>query len=561
MHKYLFLICFFVLGVFESSAQCWIDSLNMQKLYQYDDPSQPAVSGVAYNDVWGYVDPSGREYGIVGAADSILIFDVTDPLNIVKVGAEPGDGACIWRDMKTYGQYLYAGTECGEGLLVFDLSTLPVSFSRINQITSDFTGSHNIYIEVDSARLYVVGANGTSGANEGIIIYDLSSPVNPVMIKKISLDTLPGEIPSDNYYIHDIYVKHDTAYCSHGYLGYAIWDLSDVNNISRISNILPLESADIRSYVHSSWNAFNDSIAYVATEIGNRRMYIVDQGDPTNISLDTTWKAPLLQCAGPTNNVPHNPYVAADGFLYISYYQDGVNMLDISDPRKPIRIGMYDLDQTNTTYSGTTSNWGVYPFLPSGTIIATDTRFGFFALQYNPPSVPIVLSDFNVKPGKKNDEAEIEWAVASAVQVVDFELQRSKDGIRFETITTIAYDEYFADYEFIDSDLKAGKYYYRLKINDFDRSFEYSALKSIQIQNDISFSIYPTISDNEIQIVLSKDENWTGQIFSTNGMLIQDFSFKGNNHIIDVNAFVSGMYILKVQSDNVQFHSNFQVIK
>jgi choice-of-anchor B domain-containing protein len=154
-----FVLFFLLLSSFgvSLSAQCIEDSLNMELKFRYDDPTQPGI----YNDVWGYVDQDNREYAIIGASDSILIFDITDTDNVVKVGAEHGDGTCTWRDMKTWRNTLYAGSECGDGLLIFDLSNLPTSFSRINKIDTEFTTSHNIYIDsTNSARLYAVGTNG-----------------------------------------------------------------------------------------------------------------------------------------------------------------------------------------------------------------------------------------------------------------------------------------------------------------------------------------------------------------------------------------------------------------
>lgn len=549
--------CSLVLAILLFSAtvsfgQCPPDSLNMSKLYQYDASTQSSASGVFYSDVWGYVDPQGREYGIIGSADSIIIFNVTNPDSIYKVEARPGTNAEIWRDMKTYDEYLYAVCDgCSEGLRIFDLSHLPDSFPQVNQITNDFGNAHNIYIETDSARLYVVGS---AGAPEGMLIYDLSvMPDNPSLLKKLRLDTIQGEPAGVNYYIHDIFVKGDTAYCSHGNAGYILWDTSNPDSIYRVSTPLPLESTDLRSYVHSSWNSADDNYAYVATEIGNRQIYIVDQSDKSNPVLDTTWREPLLECSGFTNNIPHNPYVVGNT-LYISYYQDGVNILDISEPRLPIRTGYYDLDPTNNSYSGTTSNWGVYPFLPSGTIIASDTKFGFFALEYTPPIVPLELISFKARTIRNSNNALLDWQVADAINVSHFELESSNNGIDFREIAVLIYEPNKSTYEFIDKSVKSENQYYRLKIIDVDRQFEYSDIRQLNFKNNIAVNLYPTVTSDFVTIGSSSKESFSVQVFDTSGQLMLNQLLLNGNQL-DLGNLFPGMYTVIIKVEETLFQT------
>ena len=529
------------LGTF-INAQCITDSLNMELKFRYDDPNQPGI----YNDVWGYVDQNNREYAILGASDSILIFDITDTDNVVKVGAEHGDGSCSWRDMKTWRNTLYAGSECGDGLLIFDLSNLPTSFSRVNKITSEFTSSHNIYIDsTNSARLYAVGANG--GHGEGMVIYDLEADeTNPPLLKRLRLDTLPGEAQSGpSYYIHDIFVKNDTAYCSHGNTGYAIWDVSDVENINRVSDFLPLPNVDQASYSHSSWNTDDDAYAYVATEIGNRQMYIIDQSDKTSIALDTTWKEPLLEaCGGPSNNVPHNPYVY-NGLLYISYYQDGINVLDISDKRKPFRIGFYDTTPNNSAYNGTTANWGVYPFFPSGTVIGSDTDNGLYVLEFAAPILPLQLIDFTIQYDRSDNSSRLKWEIANGFNVREFEIQKQIDG-EFETIASVPFTDQDFFYEFEDRFLNEGHNIYRLKILDLDDSFEYSDIEQIYIEGERKISLYPSISYGTFTVDIPSDQsNYT--VFDMSGKQVLSGSLKAGKQLLNIELN-PGQYLFKVES-------------
>lgn len=536
-------------------SQCIEDSLNMELKFRYDDASQPGI----YNDVWGYVDQDGREYAIIGASDSILIFDITDVDNVVKVGGLHGDGSCSWRDMKTWRNTLYAGSECGDGLLIFDLSDLPNSFTRVNKITSEFTRSHNIYIDsTNSARLYAVGTNG--GTNEGMVIYDLEADeTDPPVLKRLRLDTLPGEASGGpSYYIHDIFVKNDTAYCSHGETGYAIWDIADVENINRVSEFLVLPMPDQESYVHSSWNVDDDSYAYVATEIGNRQMYIIEQSDKTSISLDTTWKEPLLEpCEGDDDNVPHNPYVH-NGLLYISYYQDGINILDISTRREPFRLAFYDTSPNNTIYSGTTANWGVYPFFPSGTIIGSDTNNGLYVLEYTPPIVPLQLLNFEIKYDLISKQSVIDWEIANALNVKEFIVEK-KVGNDFREIAAVDFTDKDLFYQYKDRFVHDGHNIYRLKIVDLDGSFEYSEIKQVFIESTQKLSIYPSLNTGQFTVEVShKDTSY--EIYDMQGRLIQAGRLNAEKQEITLET-IPGQYVMKVTSKEGISNARFTIIK
>jgi hypothetical protein len=78
--------------------------------------------------------------------------------------------------------------------------------------------------------------------------------------------------------------------------------------------------------------------------------------------------------------IPHNLYIKGDQ-LYVSQYEDGLLVYDISDRLHPRLIAHYDTRPENTTYDGFFGNWGNYPWFPSGNIIASDMQNGLFVLR------------------------------------------------------------------------------------------------------------------------------------------------------------------------------------
>ena len=150
------------------------------------------------SDIWGFLDESTQiEYAIIGLISGTSIIDVsTDPANPTEVSFVPGPSS-IWRDIKTYSHYAYVVNEAGQGLQIIDLSQ-PGSAFEVTSYTDAFTSAHNLYI--DGGFAYVVGTNTSNG---GMTILDLAQPEAPSLVGTWS-----------TAYIHDIYVRKDTAYAA-----------------------------------------------------------------------------------------------------------------------------------------------------------------------------------------------------------------------------------------------------------------------------------------------------------------------------------------------------------
>ncbi len=361
MKKIFLLICIVFLFFQNSTSQV---SMNMNLLDNWDQ------SGLSYNDVWGYVDGSGNEYAILGSRSKIHFFEITASNTLSLIDEFTPGATSTWRDFKTYGNFAYACTEGNEGLLVYDLNNLPSSVTLAQQITSEFTRAHNIYIDEAEGKLYVVGSNTQSN---GLIIYDVTTSP-PTHLASVPL---PG-----GGYVHDIYVRNDTAYASHGWNGFYIWDVSNPSS----PNFLASYTGE-PGYNHSSWVTPDGNTAFYAREVGTGLpMTALDISNYNDIEVVSNFQFPLL-APNSTDNTPHNPYLVGD-YLYTSYYEDGIEVFDVSDPANVTLAGYYDTYPSNTQYNGYNGCWGTYPFLPSGRILGSDGVNGLFLLGTSFTSVP-----------------------------------------------------------------------------------------------------------------------------------------------------------------------------
>lgn len=88
-------------------------------------------------------------------------------------------------------------------------------------------------------------------------------------------------------------------------------------------------------------------------------------------------------------------------------------------------------------------------------------------------ALPVDLLSFKVKPEACN--ANIEWVSASEESFDYYQIERSIDGINFETVTRV-YGEggsTYRSYKYLDYESE-GNSYYRLKMVDLDGTFEYT---------------------------------------------------------------------------------------
>jgi choice-of-anchor B domain-containing protein len=312
------------------------------------------------SDIWGYTDEFGNEYALIGAGKGVSIVDVTDPENPVEVYWHVGSSS-VWRDIKTFGDYAYITTEALDGLLIIDLSPLPngsiVSTTNYTGDAKIWQSAHNIYID-ENGYGYIFGSNYGNG---GAIILDLfTDPMQPAEV---------GEF--DNWYIHDGYVINNTLYAAHVNDGFfTIVDITDKTN-----PIVLGSHATPSSFTHNIWTTADQNYAFTTDEVTKGYLAAYNIADPNNI-----FEVDRIQSSPGKGIVPHNAHVLGD-FLVTSYYADGVVIHDISDPSNMVEVARYD------TYPGTANytigNWGVYPFLSSGTIIATDIENGLFVLGSN----------------------------------------------------------------------------------------------------------------------------------------------------------------------------------
>ena len=336
-------------------------SQNMSLLSTWRDPDVT----VYYNDIWGYA-ANGHEYAIIGSNTSTNFIEVTNPASPRLIKSAAGkETNSIWRDFKTYSHYAYAVGDGGSNhsLQIWDLQYLPDSVHKVYDNNAISQSAHTIFI--DNHKLYLV-SNLKNGQNQALDVYSLqTNPASPTF-----LGSLQSSFFND---MHAVFVKNDTAYCSAGWPGMVVYNVANINNPVLISS---LTSYPGKGYNHSTW-----------LNKGSKKMIMTDEvpaGLPVKLYDVSDPQNPVYKSSFTSNPLatPHNTFIVGENYAVLSFYHEGVQVFDLSNPMNVTRMGYYDTYPDNPTdFSGYKGCWGVYPFLPSGRIIASDITYGLFVLS------------------------------------------------------------------------------------------------------------------------------------------------------------------------------------
>ncbi len=330
------------------------------------------------NEAWGYVSPSGREYGIIGLTNAVGFVEITNPVNPVIIGAIRGPNS-VWRDMKVHGEYCYNVIEStGQGLEIFDLTNIDngvVQFVKRTNLGVNMQTSHNIAYNPASGFLYLTLPNINGG--RGLVALDTSDPINPVIAG--SWSGPPGVRCHDAEivtYTTGTYAGREIAFCFAENDGLVIADVTNKSNMFTMGSIIYPNT----TYCHQGWLSEDRRYVFIGDEadenndpdVTTTTTYVVDVQDLNNPQFVTSFTSGLP-------SIDHNMMVRGD-FLYEANYSSGLRIFDISDVNNVTEVGFFDTYPFNDN-PGFSGAWGVYPMLPSGRVLVGDGTGGLFVLD------------------------------------------------------------------------------------------------------------------------------------------------------------------------------------
>ncbi|PTL79579.1 LVIVD repeat-containing protein [Vitiosangium sp. GDMCC 1.1324] len=290
---------------------------------------------------------------LMGKKGGLTVFDVRDKAAPVKVKTIHMDGDSYWNAAWAKGDALYVAS-ADRGVLLFDITdpadpklvrNLPGGSGRVN--------NHTLFIEGD--RLYAT-------TNNSVSIFDVSKPLEPIELNRYS---------PFNQAPHDMLAVGDRLYISYGVSGFVVADVSNPNDPRMLGMF---EYPEQFSHANAVGTIGGRTIAFMGGEGPGEHLRVLDVTNPANIV-----KIGKFQLR-PTLSI-HNMLLVGKK-LYVAWYQEGVRVLDVSNPTQPTQVAYYNTWRETDPGRGDYFDGSIGIRIPGdGYIYVVDTSRGLIILR------------------------------------------------------------------------------------------------------------------------------------------------------------------------------------
>ncbi len=342
-------------------SDCLLGSFEAHRLERLDEPAATGIDEVGRFSgpqaaPWpvesenGQITVNVRQQGGVAYVaryrDGLRIVDVSDPAAPVELGHSPVrvPDFEFYNDVKVVrgaDDRLYAIAASSErGAVAIDVTepSAPEEVATFPEPEDDagYVDVHTLFI--DGGRAYL--ANLT---RRGLDVFDVADPRNPEPLGSY----VDAQVSGRGDFVHDLHVEGERAYLNYWNLGLVAVDVSDPAAIERVgafADYAPRQS-------HSNW----------VTDAGGRRISVHgDEGFDAHVRIiDVDEGGGGFAQIGSYQTRSHvsvHNILAAGETAYVTYYQDGLRVLDLADPQDPQPIAHFN------TWPGAEPGYGMMFF-------------------------------------------------------------------------------------------------------------------------------------------------------------------------------------------------------
>jgi hypothetical protein len=291
----------------------------------------------------------------------------------------------------------FDGTGGTRGFALYDVTrpSRPRLLSIVN--TLPVVGSHELWLQTVGSRAYVYTAipraelrgspDGVVPGNPDFRIYDVSNPRQPVQVGQWGIWANLGIKPSTSEYVHSVITNAAAtrAYLSYWEFGTVILDVSRPSAPVLVARVLDPTQVE-PPHAHSAALARGGRVLIETHEFG-RFFNFTGTGYPRFYDISDERNPRLLSRFAPPGtetSTVHDPRMAGNR-LYLSWYDHGVYVLDVSRPDAPRELGRYvpgaRPNPANPWCPSCPFVWGVVPHLDYMVVSDMNTGLWVFKLR------------------------------------------------------------------------------------------------------------------------------------------------------------------------------------
>ncbi|QRK11337.1 hypothetical protein JQX13_15430 [Archangium violaceum] len=252
-----------------------------------------------------------------GRTGGLTVFDVSDKSAPVlkKVVTLPSDS--YWNSAWTQDNTLYVASD-ERGVLVFDISQ-PADPWLLKDVPGRSINVHTVF--VDGNRLYAA-----TTSDSGVLIFDISTPQSPTLLNQYLAPNTVG-FPAP----HDMFARDGQLYVAHGSVGLVVADASNPSDVRTLGTY-----SFPNQYSHATvvGTFAGRTIAFEGGENIDAHLRVLDITDPARMVKIGEFR---LRDAISIHNM-----VLVGQRLYIAWYQEGLRVLDVSNPTKPTQVAYFN---------------------------------------------------------------------------------------------------------------------------------------------------------------------------------------------------------------------------
>lgn len=324
-----------------------------------------------YGDVWG---EGNFAYLASYAGSGVMIIDITNPAAPVLAGFYDPENGAQFKDVVVIDGIGYCSSDDGRGLYIADFKDPknPRTLSHITPTENGFPSVHELYVS-DGLLFEADSRRPTDGLPPRVKVFEVSNPAQPKFLRDV--------FTTDTIFIHNMFALQGRLYTS-GWSGRT--DIFDIRNI-RTQDPPLLGTALSGGASHSSWVSNDGKLLVSCRETTNGDIQLFDISNPNSPQRLTTINAQTIGLNWERDAfTPHNPVIVGN-LLFVSWYQAGTALFDISNPAQPELVARYD------TFPGPVAcpidcyggNWGVYPLLGLDRVLLSDLDNGLLIVDFS----------------------------------------------------------------------------------------------------------------------------------------------------------------------------------